>query len=84
MLTQLGNKLAHFVGDKNFFGLQSSHSILNKKYSPDMLTREFPYEAYDPHLQIFYNQKSQGFVLEAIPLTGVIIKSYCGCFAKRS
>lgn len=37
---------------------------------PDMLWHEFPYEAYDPSLELFYNKRSQGFILEVLPLTG--------------
>lgn len=70
VLSKLGQKLSEIVGDKTTFGVEENNYPPDKSYSYDMLMSQFPYEAYDPHTEMFYNKRSQGFVLEAFPLTG--------------
>lgn len=70
MLSNLGKKLSATVGDRTAFGVNDNDDLSYDRFSPNMLMSEFPYEAYDPHTEIFYNKRSQGFILEALPLIG--------------
>lgn len=70
VFAKLSEQLSQLVGDKMTFGMRKNLEPSVNQYYPDMLWHEFPYEAYDPQLEIFYNKRSQGFVLEVLPLTG--------------
>lgn len=65
LLQLINNKLHKII--KNGPDKQKRNSV---NFFEDMLWKEFPYEAYDPANELFYNHRSQGFILEAIPFTG--------------
>lgn len=73
IISSLGNKLSHWVGDKTKFGVIPHETdiphvadVINFSSMSSLL----PYDGYDPQTGLFHNKKSQGFVLEAYPLIG--------------
>lgn len=73
ILSQWGQKLAQLVGDRTQFGVKTeSHSVpaLDVSLDYQSLNQLLPYDGYSADTNIFYNKKSQGFILEAYPLLG--------------
>lgn len=72
-LTLLGKKLAAFVGDKTQFGVSERGDHVSDNYGTldyHSLTQLLHYSSYNPDTSIYFNKKSQGFILEAYPLLG--------------
>lgn len=69
-LYKLGQKFAGLLGEKTEFGAppfsKKSHEYTDQKALVTLL----PYDAYDPDTHIFFNKNSQGWIIEAAPLTG--------------
>lgn len=74
MISEWGQKLAKFVGDRTQFGVQTERSIgaglLKESVNYQSLSQLLHYDSYSTETGIFYNKKSQGFILEAHPLLG--------------
>ncbi|MCE3237362.1 MAG: hypothetical protein K0R24_343 [Gammaproteobacteria bacterium] len=72
--SEMRHKLAGWLGDKTYFGVntlpKSRNALIDEKMDSTALSRLLPYESYDPETGIFINKKSQGFILEALPLLG--------------
>lgn len=68
-----GETIAGWLGESVQFGVSKktpSSQILGDFFDQYPLSSLLPYETYDPDTQLFYNKKSQGFMLEVSPLTG--------------
>ena len=62
-----------WLGESLQFGVSKktpTTKILSDFFDQYPLSSLLPYETYDPDTEIFYNKKSQGFILEVAPLTG--------------
>ena len=68
-LSELGSKLAEFLGDKSQLGV-SDGDPKPVFVAPTMLSQFLHYEAYDQETNLYINKKSCGFILEASPLIG--------------
>ena len=68
-LNNLGNKIAHLFGDRIKFGVGDSYGKNSDLFNYAKLTSLLPYEAYDAATQLYFNKRSSGFILEALPLT---------------
>lgn len=66
----LGAKMARVFGESDRLSHKELQIKSPKAHHENMLWHEFPYQHYDPANELFYNHCSQGFVLEAVPLTG--------------
>src|SRR5579885_224342 len=72
-LSQWGQKLAQLVGDRTQFGVKTGRqeiSSLQDSLDYQSLNQLLHYDGYSFDTDIFYNKKSQGFILEAYPLLG--------------
>jgi conjugal transfer ATP-binding protein TraC len=72
-VTEWGQVLAQWVGDKVSFGsppMPLSQQDESQVFDYAALNSILHYESYDPTTKIFHNKNSQGFMLEASPLTG--------------
>ena len=72
-ISEIGNKVAHWMGDKTSFGSVPKDADMNRyKESLDFgaLNNILHFEGYDRETGIFYNKNSQGFILEASLLLG--------------
>src|SRR5688572_7785673 len=69
-LNKINKKIAIFFGEKDQLSHKEESLKSPKIQQEDMLWHEFPYESYDPANELFYNHHSQGFILEAVPMTG--------------
>ncbi|HVV69606.1 MAG TPA: type IV secretion system protein TraC [Gammaproteobacteria bacterium] len=68
-----GEIISNCLGESMQFGVSKktpSSQILGDFFDQYPLSSLLPYETYDPDTQLFYNKKSQGFMLEVSPLTG--------------
>lgn len=74
-LHKINKRIATFFGEKEQLGDQEAELKSSKIHREHMLWHEFPYEAYDPANELFYNHHSQGFILEAVPMTGATEES---------
>jgi len=72
-LYRLGEKLAAWVGDRTQFGVKTNVSnvpLIEEGLDYHSLNRLLNYDGYDPDTSLYYNKKSQGFILEACPMLG--------------
>jgi conjugal transfer ATP-binding protein TraC len=72
-LSMLANRLAKFFGDKIEFGVKSHNANIphiENSLNYKTLASLLPYDVYDRDTELFFNKKSQGFVLEVAPLLG--------------
>jgi conjugal transfer ATP-binding protein TraC len=72
-IREWGEKTANWVGEALSMGEVPPDADVNRfqaSFDYASLSHILHYETYDPDTKIFYNQKSQGFVLEATALTG--------------
>jgi conjugal transfer ATP-binding protein TraC len=67
---KISKKIADLFGEKDQLKNKEIGLKSPKIHREDMLWYEFPYGSYDPATGLFYNHYSQGFILEARPLTG--------------
>lgn len=72
-ITEVGNKLAKWVGDKTSFGSVPHDADINRfQQTLDFgtLNSILHFDGYDRETGIYYNKNSQGFILEASLLLG--------------
>lgn len=72
-LSQIGEKLAHFLGEKTEFGVDMSSPTckeVGKFFEHYRLQSLLPYRTYDSESGLFFNSNSTGFVLETYPMVG--------------
>lgn len=72
-ISEWGHKLAKILGDKTHFGVHlDSPEVPHIEEVMDYrsLWSLLPYDSFDPQTQLFFNKKSQGFILESTPLLG--------------
>jgi len=72
-LSEWGNQLARLVGDRIQFGVNMDHQsvpAIEANLDYHSLNQLLHFDGYNPATDIFYNKKSQGFILEACPLLG--------------
>lgn len=72
-ISSLGDKLAQTLNEKTDFGVKlnsPSCAQMNQYFEQYPLSSLLPYRSYDPAKNIFYNEKSVGFVIETYPLVG--------------
>jgi len=73
MFAKLAEKFAEWMGERTEFGVSSGTEdipLIEENLDYQSLNRILPYDGYDPDSNIFYNKKSQGFVLETYPMLG--------------
>lgn len=71
-ISEWGEKVAEWVGERTQFGSNKKVKEEDWQHLFDFtsLASLLHYEAYDPKTNLFYNKKSQGFVLEGTTLIG--------------
>src|SRR5690242_4335917 len=72
-LSEWGNQLAKIFGDRTQFGVitdSQSIPVIEDSLDYHSLNQLLHFDGYNPSTDIFYNKKSQGFILEAYPLLG--------------
>ncbi len=65
--------LAKMLGDRTQFGVNTEHGsipAIENTLNYQSLNRLLRYDGYNPDTDLYYNNKSQGFILEAYPLLG--------------
>lgn len=72
MIEKLGEKILQMLGEKDLCFKSDSHleDFYEKLSQFHKISEIFPYESYDDKYQLFFNDSSVGFVLEAPPLVG--------------
>lgn len=69
----VGQKIASFLKERVDYGVSDSSPTieqLNHFFETFSMADLLPYRSYDPHQEIFYNEKGIGFVFEVNPLVG--------------
>lgn len=70
-LEYVGQRVAQWMNERTQFGVApNSSSVETLIKDHQVMSSLYHYEAYDPDHQLFLNKSSQGFILEASPLTG--------------
>lgn len=71
--SEWGNQLAKIFGDRTQFGVNTNSQsipVIEDSLDYHSLNQLLHFDGYNPSTDIFYNKKSQGFILEAYPLLG--------------
>ncbi|MBP9872143.1 MAG: TraC family protein, partial [Nitrosomonas sp.] len=73
IISNWGQMLAKMLGDRTQFGVNTEHGsipAIENTLNYQSLNRLLRYDGYNPDTDLYYNNKSQGFILEAYPLLG--------------
>lgn len=71
-LSKVGTKISELFDDSLFLGdsIKEKKRTREKTFSKEPFSQLLPYQSYDEEKELFFGEKSVGFVIEAIPLIG--------------